>query len=72
MEKEIDLFALKIYALLMCCGKSETKASILFDLVVGKKGTKSDDDKITWKNPRLQLSVKKLVYFAEIFPKKYR
>ena len=61
-----------MYALLMCCGTSSDKASILFDLVVGKKFLKNENDKITWKNPRLILSVKKLIYFAEIFPKKYR
>jgi hypothetical protein len=42
-EKELDLFSLKIYALLMCCGKSETKASILFDIVTGHKN-KVDTD----------------------------
>ena len=30
-----------------------------------------DHDKITWKNARLIQSVRSLIYFAEVLPKKY-
>ena len=32
---------------------------------------KRDKDKITWKNPRLIYTVRTLIYFSEVYPKKY-
>lgn len=32
----------------------------------------NNTDKIAWKNPRLIQSIRKLIYFSEIFPKKYQ
>lgn len=34
-ELSVDLFNLKIYALLMCPGSSKVKADFLFDLIMG-------------------------------------
>ena len=36
----IDVFTLKIFALLMCKGSQKSKAHIFFDLVVGPEGVK--------------------------------
>ena len=68
----IDLINLKVFALLMCPGEPKDKADILFDLIYGppKKGDKkSDEDTITWLNPRLVQVVRKLIFFSELFPK---
>jgi len=71
-QSQIDLFKLKIFALLMCRGKSDEKADVLVDIILGHHlGEKKDTDVISWMNPRLVTSIKNLIYFSEIFPKKY-
>ena len=56
----------------MCRGKPEEKAEILFDLVhVQKNDDKNKDDVITWKDYKLSLAVRYLIFFSEVFPKKY-
>ena len=71
-ESDIDLFKLKIFALLMCRGKPEVKADILVDIVLGEHmKEKSKDDILKWHNPRLIRAIKHLIYFSEVFPKKY-
>ena len=68
-DAQIDLVNLKVFALMMCMGKSRDKASVLFNLCMGPKIKKKeneideskhhhhyDEDKhdtITWKNARL-------------------
>ena len=78
MKKKIDLMQLKILGLLLCEGEEVEKADILFDVMFGQgiynagyKYKMRDKYKITWKNPRLIETVKKLIYFSEVFPKKY-
>ena len=71
-ESKIDLLNLKIFALLVCKGKSEEKADILFDIIMGPtEEIKDKDNVISWMNPRLVKSVRQIIYFSEIFPKKY-
>ena len=70
----------------MCAGEPREKAELLFDLIIGKHGHLEVEKqvsqgenrdkalkklKIDANNPRLMLSIKKIIYFSEIFPKKY-
>ena len=57
----------------MCPGSSKTKADHLFDIILSpQKPTKSDEEQtIDWRNPRLIGAISKLIYFSELFPKKY-
>ena len=53
---KIDLINLKIWGLLMSCGKVKDKANIIFDMILGplpKGKKKSNKDTISWMNPRL-------------------
>ena len=53
---KIDLINLKIWSLLMSCGKVKDKANILFDIILGplpRGREKSSKDTISWMNPRL-------------------
>ena len=75
---DVDMINLKLYGLLMCPGKQEQKADILFDMIFGPALQNANydaknrkNDVITWMNPRLIQAVRKLIYFSEIFPKKY-
>ena len=72
VQINIDVFSLKCFALLMCKGTNKTKANIFFDLVVGSEGVKQGVDMINWKSSRLVQGIKKLLFFSEIFPKKYQ
>jgi hypothetical protein len=66
-EGFIDVFLLKIYALLLCRGDLKTKIEVLMDLIT----LYQKSDKIMWSNKRLELAMKSIVYFSEILPKKY-
>ena len=56
----------------MCKGKPEEKAEVLFDLIIGQKHeTRNKDDQISWFDSRLIHIVRELIFFSEIFPKKY-
>ena len=71
-QSSIDLFKLKVFALLMCRGKSEHKGDILVDMILGNNlKEKSKNDLVNWHQPRLKAVIKNLIYFSEIFPKKY-
>jgi len=72
IQISIDIFTLKIFALLMCKGTIKEKSLYLFDAIIGHSGLKIDRDEITWKSSRMQKAFSKLVYFSEIFPKKYQ
>ena len=67
----IDLFTLKMLALLMCRDSLEIKASLFMDTVIGQEGLDQGRYSISFKNSRLRRAIKKLLFFAEIFPKKY-
>ena len=67
----IDTFKLKMFALLMCKGSAREKSSELFSAIVGPAGMKVGKDQISWRSTRMQSAFKKLLWFSEIFPKKY-
>ena len=78
MQISVDLFSLKVFALLMCKGTVRDKAVHLFNLIEGghsgglKDSTKEKEPSVTWNSGRMKQAFKKLIFFAEIFPKKYQ
>lgn len=68
----IDVSNLKLFALLMCKGKLREKARILFDIVMGPTKLLQGETLVSWKSGRIIKVFKQLIYFSEIFPKKYQ
>ena len=64
----LNLFNLKIYAILICRGEIRQKAEHLFDLIMLKNRKK---EFIFWNNQRLKECLKMIIYFSEVLPKKY-
>ena len=64
----LNLFNLKVYAILICRGETRRKAEHLYDLIMLKNRNK---DYIFWNNQRLKEALKMLIYFSEVLPKKY-
>ena len=71
VQINVDVTTLKMYALLMCKGTHAQKAAVFFDIVIGMEGKKEGLETITWNQSRLVTGLKKLIFFSEIFPKKY-
>lgn len=70
----LDVFNFKILALLICRGSVTQKAQELWDLINIEPSMKQIDkykDKIMWSNPRLKKSIRLIIYFSEILPKKF-
>lgn len=60
----------------MAVGEIADKADLVFDMMYGPKTSdknfkKSDHDKISWLSSRFIFIIRKIIYFSEIFPKKY-
>jgi len=57
----------------MCKGKIRDKAELLFEVIIGpiKAEENNEDETVAWKSGRMVNAFKKLIYFSEIFPKKY-
>ena len=72
IQINIDLMELKIFALLMCKGTVRYKAGILFDIAVGPEKVNDEDATISWTSSRLIKAFKQLIFYSEIFPKKYQ
>ena len=83
-KEYVDILLVKLLGLLLCRGDQRYKSEIWFDAMMGQAlvsptymkkieagKVDRDHDKITWKNPRLIQSVRSLIYFSEILPKKY-
>ena len=70
-DKMIDIFSLKILALLMSRGSSKDKANMLMDLVLGPERLKSGTDSVAINDARLMRAIREIIYFSEIFPKQY-
>ena len=79
----IDVFDLKVFALLMCKGSLRDKAAYLFDLLLGPEKARSERKEreknpknaktfLSFKGGRIQQAFKRLIFFSEIFPKKYQ
>lgn len=64
----LNLFNLKVYAILICRGEIRQKAEHLFDLIMLKNRKK---EFIFWNNQRLKECLKMIIYFSEVLPKKY-
>ena len=71
IQINIDLMELKIFALLMCKGTVRYKAGIMFDIAIGPEKVKESNGTISWKSSRLIRTFKQLIFYSEIFPKKY-
>ena len=56
----------------MCKGTLKDKSEVLFDVILGPEGKKQNRETIGWNNSRMKKAFKKLIFFAEIFPKKYQ
>lgn len=51
----------------MCKGNVRNKAEILFDIAAAKK-----EDLVAFNSGRLTKAFKNIIFFSEIFPKKYQ
>ena len=71
MEPEIDLFAVKILALLMCRDSPKVKAHLLMDTIIGRNGKALGREATTMRDQRLIKACKLLLFYSEIFPKKF-
>ena len=67
----IDMFGLKILALLMCKDTLENKAGLFMDTIIGRAGIHCGRSSIAVGNSRLKKAFKYLIFFSEIFPKYY-
>ena len=64
----LNLFNLKVYAILICRGETREKAEYLYELIMLHNRKKSV---LNWSNTRLRNALKMLIYFSEVLPKKY-
>jgi len=57
----------------MCTGKTHDKAERLFEVIIGPAKVEENDENemVCWNEHRLSNAFKQLLYFSEIFPKKY-
>ena len=56
----------------MCKGTVRYKAGIMFDIAIGPEKVKDTGATISWKSSRLIRAFKQLIFYSEIFPKKYQ
>ena len=58
----------------MCKGSVREKAELFFDVIIGPLKVELNDkeETVAWKSGRMVNAFKKLIYFSEIFPKKYQ
>jgi hypothetical protein len=55
----------------MCRGDVESKAGLLFDLILQFNKEKNPKKRIIyWNHPRLKKAIRMLVYISEVLPKK--
>ena len=55
----------------MCKGSVYEKAHVLFDIILGIEKVRQGEEYISWRSGKMTNAFKKLIFFAEIFPKKY-
>ena len=67
-EKMLELFPLRILALLVCRGTPEEKAGILYDLAAGSM-YEYEEAKLSWNSAKLAAAIKMIFYFSEVLPK---
>lgn len=71
MQPHIDLFAIRILSLMMCRDSSKVKGHLFMDTVIGRTGRALGRDTISINDMRLKRAIKLLLFFSEIFPKKF-
>ena len=64
----IDVFSIKIFALLMCKGSVAEKAEALYNTITVDPQSCS---RVLWNSSRIKNAYKKLLFFSELFPKKH-
>ena len=68
----IDFFSLKILSLLVCRDPVKVKMTLFLETVIGPEARPlSDQDMIDMSSGRLRRAIKLLLYFSEVFAKKY-
>ena len=55
----------------MCKDTLENKARLFMDTIIGRAGLHCGRDSVSVSNSRLKKALKLIVYFSEIFPKRY-
>ena len=70
-EIRIKMSVFQIFALLMCKGNLRKKAETLFEIASGSIDD-GDDCVIAFNSERLTKAFKNIIFFSEIFPKKYQ
>ena len=71
MEPQIDLFTLKILSLLMCRDTAKIKANLFMDTVLGRQRKALGRESIAVHDQRVKKACKLLLFYSEIFPKKF-
>ena len=71
--EQLDMFRLKLLALMICRGSPEQKANRFFDVVKRTKPTKttSANESISWGNRRLKAAIRFFIHISEMLPKQY-
>lgn len=70
-QPTVNTFMLKIFAILFCKGSLAQKSLAFYDAIIGPSGIRTNRDTCSWKSQRTMMAFKYLIYFSEIFPKKY-
>ena len=68
-ENMVDLFSLKVLALIVARGSTKEKANLFTDLVIGRESHLQGVHYFFIDDPRLLRALKEIIYFSEIFPK---
>ena len=68
---QIDLFAIRILSLLMCRDSVKVKGHLFMDTLIGRTGRALGRDQVSINDARVKRGFKLLLFFSEIFPKKF-
>lgn len=71
-SRKIDLFAIKMLALLICRDSTKTKALLFLEVVLGPEGLDPNRESFRISGSKLRRAIQLLFYFAEILPKKHQ
>lgn len=67
----INIFNFKALAFLICRGEPEKKCNILWDLIWNEKDCQHKRKQLKWDAKNLKNFFKKLLFFSEVFPKRF-
>ena len=68
---QIDIFSLKMLAILMCRDTIENKATLFVDTVIGRVNLDQNVTSIQAESIGLKRGIKLITWFSEVFPKQY-